>query len=332
MEEAVKRKPFQVVIQKLKTDRTLVSFLLLIIVFIIGQFIMPGFANPSHIMTIVQTAFFMGLIALGETLVILSGNEGIDLSVGSVFTIGVVVGAAVLNGMDARIPLAVVAVLGTGFALGLVNGVGIAYLGIAPLIMTLGWGIAVDGIAYFSTGGFLPGMASPGWEVVCGKALSFGSGEGSFSIPWLVFIWVVIIAAAMFVLLKTKYGFMIYAIGANDRTAKFVGIKTKLIRMLVYGLSGAFAALSGLFMLGYVGTPNLGLGEKYVLPSVVAVIIGGVAIAGGEGTYLGAVIGSIFLTSILSILTTLGFGESGRQLILGFVLITLLFFYQRRSK
>jgi ribose transport system permease protein len=315
-----------------KRDQSLLALLLVILLFIFGQFTMPGFAHFSHIMTVIQAAFFIGLISLGETLVIISGREGIDLSVGAIFTMGVIVSAAIIDGQDSRIIIAFFAVLLTGFALGFVNGFSIAYMGIAPLIMTLGWGIAVEGLAYLSTGGFLPGKASPILEIICGKSLTFSMWENEFSIPWLVFVWLFIVLIVSFGLRKTRYGFMLYATGANERAAVLVGIRTNIVRIVVYGISGSCAALAGFFMLGYVGMPNLGLGIKYVLPSVVAAIIGGVSIAGGEGGYVGAVIGSIFLTSLLSILTTLGFGESARQMTVGFVLLLLLLNYAKRPE
>jgi ribose transport system permease protein len=320
------------VLRRLLDNKVLVAYALVILSFVVGELISRGFASFAHIMTVLQTAFFLGLVALGETIVIISGKEGIDLSVGPVFTFGVVVSAAVVNGQDSRILLALGAVLAVGFVLGIINGVGVSYLGIAPLIMTLGWGMAIEGIAYFSTGGFLPGTASPLLEVIGGKSLTISIARFSIMIPWAVLIWIAIIAAVTFILLRTRIGFTLYATGANERTAKLVGIRTKIVVMLAYAISGMFASLGGMFMLGYVGNPNLGLGNRYILPSVVSAIIGGVSITGGAGSYIGAVGGAIFLTSLLSILTTLGFGESARQMIVGIVLLLMLANYARRPK
>jgi ribose transport system permease protein len=103
------------------------------------------------------------------------------------------------------------------------------------------------------------------------------------------------------------------------------------VRTVVYGLSGTLSCLSGLLLLGFVGSAHLNLGARYVLPSVVAVIIGGIRFGGGAGNYLGAVAGSIFLTTLQSILVTLELSEGGRQLITGIVLIILLLAYTRRQ-
>ena len=320
------------IIKKNLNNKVFLTFFLVVLSFIVGEIITPGFASFNHVLNVVQTSFFLGLIVLGETIVIISGKEGIDLSVGAIFTMGVVVSAILVNENDANIIMAFFVVLILGFVLGLVNGIGISFLGIAPLIMTLGWGIAVEGIAYFSTGGFLPGGASPLLERISGKSIIMNIGHSEFFIPWLVVIWIVIIAVVSFILRKTRTGFILYATGANENTAVLVGVRTKVVRLVAYGISGLFAALSGMFMLGYVGTPNLGLGERYILPAVVAAIIGGVNLTGGAGTYLGAAAGAIFLTSLLSILTILGFGESLRQMIVGIVLLIMLTFYSRNQK
>lgn len=323
---------FGATLRKWLENDAIVAFCLVILSFIVGEIIAPGFGSLNHILTVIQTAFFLGLITLGETIVIISGKEGIDLSVGAIFTMGVVVGAFVVNERDSNIILAFLVVISLGFSLGIVNGVGISILGIAPLIMTLGWGIAIEGIAYFSTGGFLPGGASRILEVLSGKSLIIKIGMNEVFLPWLVPIWLFIILVMTFFLRRTRIGFILYATGANERTARLVGVRTRVVILLAYAVSGVFAALGGMFMLGYVGNPNLGLGNRYILPAVVAAIIGGVKISGGAGSYLGAVAGAVFLTSLLSILTTLGLGESARQMIVGLVLLLMLANYARKSK
>lgn len=318
--------------KRLLGNHVIVAWALVVLSFIAGEITMPGFASFGHIMTVLQSSFFLGLVTLGQMIVLISGQEGIDMSVGAIFTMGVIVSASVVSGSDARLLPALGAVLAVGFGLGIVNGLGVSFLGIAPLIMTLGWGIAIEGIAYFSTGGFLPGAASPVLETISAGSIVLGSGAGALRIPWFAPVWILIILVTTFILSRTRVGFILYATGANERTAKFVGVKTRLVIMLSYAVSGMFAALGGLFMLGFVGKPNLGLGNRYILPSVVAAIIGGVAISGGEGSYVGAAAGAIFLTSLLSILTTLGLGESARQMIVGVVLLLLLVGYARKPK
>jgi ribose transport system permease protein len=323
---------FKNVVLKIINDKVVIAFILLIVIFIVGEIIVPGFIAFSHIMSVLQVSFFLGLLALGQTIVLISGKEGLDLSVGSTLIVGVLLGAALIDGKDINLPLAIIAVITVGFILGLVNGVGVSFLGIAPLIMTLAWGIVIEGAMLFISKGSYPGRASPFLEELGNGSLNFIIFGYLIRIPWAVLIWIAIIAGAMLVLKNTTFGYILYGVGANDRAAALLGIKTRIVRMFAYGFSGMLAALSGIFLLGYVGTPHINMGARYVFPSVVAVVIGGVSFAGGYGSYIGAVAGAIFLTTLTSILTTLGLDEGGRQLITGLVLVGLLLLYTRRNK
>ncbi|MCX6383017.1 MAG: ABC transporter permease [Actinobacteria bacterium] len=317
--------------KKIFTDKVIVSFIIVVVLFIIGEIAVPGFAAFNHIMTVLQTSFFLGMLSLGQTVVVISGKEGIDLSVGPMLTVGVITSSAILMGKDSNFALALVVVLALGFTLGLVNGAGISFLGIAPLIMTLAWGIVVEGSLLFITNGFPPGKASPLLELLGGGSLKFNLGSYLVEIPWVIIIWIVITLIVLYVFKRTTLGRIFYGIGTNDRAANLLGIRTKQFRMLSYGFSGMFSAFSGMLLLGYVTNPNLNLGINYGLPSIAAIVIGGISLAGGAGSYLGAVAGAIILSTLASILVTFQFGESGRQIIFGFVLLILLVLYARKN-
>lgn len=304
------------------------AFVLIAILMIVGQMVVPGFANFNHIMSILQAAFFMGLVGLGQTIVVISGREGLDMSVGANVTLGVVMGAAIINGNNANLLPAIILILLAGFILGLVNGIGVSYLKIAPLIMTLAWGIVIEGLLLFIIKGHMFGTGCSALEVLGHGSLKLGAAK----IPSVVLIWIGIILVMHFVMQKTKAGQSLYAIGENDRAAELMGIKVKRFRTVVYGISGALSSFTGLLLLGFVGSAHLNLGARYVLPSVVAVIIGGIRFGGGAGHYLGTVAGAIFLTTLQSILVTLELSEGGRQLITGCVLILLLLAYTRRQQ
>ena len=319
-------------LKKIFKDKVIVSFIIVVVLFIIGQIAVPGFATFNHIMTVLQTSFFLGMLSLGQTIVVISGKEGIDLSVGPMLTVGVITSSAILMGKDSNFALALVVVLALGFTLGLINGIGVSFLGIAPLIMTLAWGIAVEGSLLFITNGFPPGKASPLLELLGGGSLKFNLGNYLVGIPWVIIIWIVIMLIVLYVFKRTTLGRIFYGIGTNDRAANLLGIRTKQIRMLTYGFSGMFSAFSGMLILGYVTNPNLNLGINYGLPSVAAVVVGGISLAGGAGSYLGAVAGSIILSTLTSLLVTFRFGESGRQIVFGFVLLILLVLYARKPR
>ncbi len=318
--------------KKILTDKVIISFIIVVALFIIGQLAVPGFATFNHIMTVIQTSFFLGMLSLGQTIVVIAGKEGIDLSVGPMLTVGVITSSAILMGDDSNFLLALVVVLALGFTLGLVNGMGVSYLGIAPLIMTLAWGIVVEGSLLFITDGFPQGKASPLLSTLGGGRFQFQIGSYLVRIPWVIIIWIAIILIVLFVFKRTTLGRILYGIGTNDRAANLLGIKTKRFRMFAYGFSGMFSAFSGMLLLGYVTNPNLNLGINYGLPSVAAIVIGGIALSGGAGSYLGAVAGSIILSTMASILVTFQLGESGRQIVFGFVLLILLVLYARKPR
>jgi ribose transport system permease protein len=318
-------------VRRVANNKVAIAFLMVIGLFVVGEIIVPGFTTFSHVMTVLQASFFLGLLSLGQTIVVISGKEGLDLSVGSSMTVGVLLGAAVINGNNTLLLPAIAIVLAAGFLLGTVNGLGVSYLGIAPLIMTLAWGTVIDGALLVITRGHYPGKASPFLETIGHGSLSLSLGGTLLQIPWAVVIWVVLIVIVTVFLRLTSAGYILYGVGANDRAAELLGIRTSRVRIVAYGISGALSALSGILLLGYVQNPDIALSARYVLLSVIAVIIGGISFGGGSGSYLGAVAGSIFLQTLLSVLVTLKIGDGMRQMVTGLVLLVLLFAYTRRA-
>ena len=316
------------------SDRVATSFVLLLGLFIFGAIINPAFISFLQIMNILQASFFLGLIALGQAVVVISGKEGLDLSVGGMLTVGMFLGAAIVNGNDAYLIPAFIAVLAAGFVLGLVNGFGVSYLGIAPLIMTFAWYLVIMGIMLIVTKGRIIGESSPFLSLLGQGSIKFTIGGSVFQVPWVVPIWCVIIVAVSYVMRRTAIGATLYGLGANDRTAKLLGVKTKRFRMIVYGVSGALSALSGLFLLGFVNNPNMSMEAKagYMVSSIIAVLIGGIEFNGGQGKYLGAVAGSIFLVTLTSILRTMQMDDGSRRLITAIVLLILLIVYTRKTE
>ena len=315
-------------------DRVTTAFVLLIGLFIFGSIINPAFLSFLQIMNILQASFFLGLVALGQTIVVISGKEGLDLSVGGMLTVGMFVGAAIVNGNDAYLIPAFLAVIAAGFILGLVNGFGVSYLGIAPLIMTFAWYLVVMGMMLVLTKGRIVGESSPFLSLLGQGSLKINFGASTYQIPWVVPIWIAIIILVSYILKSTSIGATLYGIGANYRAAGLLGIKTKRFRMMVYGVSGALSALSGMFLLGFVNNPNMSMEAKagYMISSIIAVLIGGIEFNGGQGRYLGAVAGSIFLVTLTSILRTMQMDDGSRRIITAVVLLVLLIVYTRRSE
>ena len=177
--------------------------------------------------------------------------------------------------------------LGMGAAAGLVNGVIIAFLGVPAVVMTLAMNGIMEGLTLGLSGGMTCGScASYAPPVV--QAAVHGSVLG---IPAALILWVVVIAAVSLLLSFTTFGRKTYAIGNNVKASYLAGVNVRLVTVLLYMLSGLFAALAGILLVGFGGQASLGMGDPYLFQSIAAVVIGGVYMLGGRGHYLGTAAG-----------------------------------------
>jgi ribose transport system permease protein len=316
--------PRAAVARQLLGNKLTIATLAIVVLFVFGEIIAPGFLSFGHVMSVIRLSVFLGIVALGQALVVMSGGEGIDLSVGSIVSFGVVVASSLLTGKDANIPAAVAGVVAAGFALGLINGIGISYIGIPPLIMTLAMSNVVEGLSLLYTRGYPSGTASPLLETL-------GSGRIG-GVPFIILLWILVIVAATLLLFRKRWGAVLFGVGANSVTAELSGINVKRFRMFVYAICGAISAFAGLLILGYTGTPYLNLGAPYLMSSIAAVAVGGISLAGGGGSYFGAVIGCVLLTTLSSILVALQTTEAIRQIVYGGLLFVIVVLYTRRAR
>ena len=300
-------------------NKVFIAFLMAVVLFFLWGIILPGVLKISHIMNVLSLSSFLGIIALGQTIVIISGSEGLDLSVGAVASLGSVMAAKVMQGDNANVLPAVLLVVATGFIIGTISGVGVSFFHVPALVMTLAMGSVVGGFSLVYTNGQPTGR---GAELI----VSLGSGRlGPF--PNILIIWIVVSIIALFCFQRLKWGKKLFGVGANDITAKLSGVRTRLVRMFAYSLSGIISALAGIFLLGYTEMPYLDIGSIYIMPSVAAVVIGGVSLSGGKGSYLGVIAGAVVLTTLNSILVSLRMGQGGRQIVYGLVILVVLSAY-----
>jgi ribose transport system permease protein len=151
-----------------------------------------------------------------------------------------------------------------------------------------------------------------------------------FGIPGVVACWAFLGIVMWVILHRTIYGKQLFLIGANRTAAHLSGIKIGPMVVTTYALSGLLASLGGVVLLGYTGSVFINLGNEYVLPSVAAVAMGGTLLSGGVGGYTGTMLGAMVLTLVQSLLITVGFPESARQIVFGGVLIAVLSLYGRQ--
>lgn len=246
------------------------------------------FATPDNLITILVAAAPFALIALGQTLVILTG--GIDLSVGSVIAVSAMAGAATAKANPGQVWLTVLVSMLVGLAVGCVNGFLVSRINVPPFIATLGTLTAGSGLAYVIGGG----------APINGLPAEFGSIANTkilgLQIPVLLMI-IGIIALAI-IMKRTTYGMRVYAVGGNRHAAEIAGINAKNVLFSVYAFSGLLAGLSGVMLASRVisGPPNLGQG--YELDAIAAVVIGGASLMGGRGTIWGTALGLLMIQTL----------------------------------
>lgn len=302
---------------------TITVYIGLALILIIAELISPGYLEINHILTMLRLAAFIGIASIGQTFAVLTG--GIDLSIAHVITFANIVGAQVMYGGDQNLPAAIFAIVLLGIGVGLFNGVGIKYLQIQPFIMTLGTGTIVQGIFMIYSNGAPKGNTAPLLRTMCGNNIL-----GTFS--GILVLWAVLAAIVIIVLRFTPYGRHIYAVGINQKAARFSGINVNSVVFSVYIISGVMAAITGFLLVGFTGTSYLDTGTKYATTNLAAVVIGGTAITGGMGGYGGTIAGAIIMTVIDDLLVIINISQAGRQVIQGIIILLLVFSYAKRKR
>ena len=302
----------------------LTAFGCIIVLLVVGSLYSPNFLSPEYLLQQLKVGAFLGIIATGMMLVILLGQ--IDLSVPWTVTVGAMMASAAAAygpmGEFFAIPFGVLC----GMLLGLVNGVGVAYLRIPSMIITLAVNAVAQGLMVAYSGGSSPRDSAS-------AAMRFiATGDPILGIPNAVIGWAITGALAVFLLNRTTFGRSVYAIGNKESAAYLSGIPTQRVVMVAFALSGGLAALGGVMLAGYGGKAAQSMGDAYLLPAIAAVVLGGTSILGGRGNYLGTVAGVILITLLQSILSVMQMAEYGRQIIYGVVIVAMLLLYGRSPK
>jgi ribose transport system permease protein len=296
------------------------ALVLLLLLFIaVVELIKPGTVNVVWLSNTLLFAAPLGVLAAGQTLVMLTG--GIDLSV-----VSVAMGSAFLMTTMA-LKFGSAAAIAIGLALGLtvgaVNGVGIALLGVQPLVMTLGTGLMTQGIIIVYSQRILASRS-----IVPDFIHALGSDRLGI-VPLDIFLWLPIAAVVAIMLSRTGFGRLIYAIGDNREACRLAGVRVWRVLFIDYVLCAFFASLAGFVLVGHTNSADLSLGATYLLPSIAAVIIGGTSIFGGRGGYSGTIIGALILTVLDGLLTLLDSPEPIKQILYGVIIFALAAAYSR---
>ena len=305
------------------------SLLLLIIV---GGIVKPSFLTANHLINIMYLNTMFGILAISQTVVILSG--GIDMSVGATYWLTIMLGSQIMKGEN--LLTGILACLAIGLLIGFINGFCIAKLKISFVVTTLAMMIIITGVLYVVTGGGGGGKAAEGLTNFSIYRLFRAEGKGGFNgIPARTLIWVVITAIMSFVMNKMHFGWKVKSLGCNITATRFCGLSVEKTQIAVYMLSGLFAVIAGLFYLGQARTPyptfqgGVGVGSNITLQSIAAVVVGGTFFSGGKGGVGGTLLGVMLLSVLYSLLSMIGLNENLQTILNGVIILVIVGAYSR---
>jgi len=292
-----------------------IALLILVLVF---TALSPNFLTVPNSLNILQQASTIGIMAIGQTLVILAG--GIDISVGSVLGLGGMIAAMVMRAPWAT-PLDAAAI-GTlaGLAVGVVNGAIITRLGVDAFITTLATLNMGRGLVYILSNQY-------NVDVPDGSRF-FALGRGHVGpVPVSVLIFLVLFVIFYVIERRTVFGRSVHAIGGNAAASRLSGLRIARVRMATYAISGACAALAGVIIVSQVGLAVPYLGSGYELDTIAAAVVGGVALTGGAGSVLVGALGSIFIGVLLNGMALINVPAIWQMVIQGVVIISAVALY-----
>ena len=302
-------------------------FVAIIVACIFLSFATKAFLTPQNLFNITRNFTFTAIIALGMTFVIIAG--GIDLSVGSVLCLCSMVLATTMHA-GASIEVGILAALATGLAVGLFNGVLIAYLGFPSFVVTLGMLSGARSFAMIASNNQTVFQFGPDHD----KLLYLGGGSvnfGLFSLSLPVIYTLILAAITGFVLRWTKFGRHVFAIGGNEHAATLTGIPVRPIKVAVFMISSLTAAIAGIVETGWLGAVTTNIGSGMELQVIAAAVIGGASLIGGAGTAIGALVGAALIEIIRNSLGLLGINPFWQGTVIGAAIIVAVAFERVRQ-
>ncbi|MBC7736838.1 MAG: ABC transporter permease [Candidatus Saccharibacteria bacterium] len=313
---------------RILSSQTFWVFIAVIVAAIALSFATDAFATSKNLYNITRNVTFVAIIALGMTLVIITG--GIDLSVGSVLCLCSMVLAVVMHA-GYSIEVGILASVVTALVVGAINGVMIAYVGLPPFVVTLGMLSIARSLAMVASGNTVVFEFGPDGPTL----LALGGGSFlTIANP----VWYTIILGLLtgFVLRWTSFGRHIFAIGGNEHAATLTGVPVKMIKVAVYMISSLSAGIAGIVQTGWLGAVTTNIGAGMELQVIAAAVIGGANLAGGGGTALGAIIGAMLIEVIRNSLGLLGINAFWQGTFIGGAILFAVMFdrlanYRRNS-
>jgi ribose/xylose/arabinose/galactoside ABC-type transport system permease subunit len=305
-----------------KQDRnTVIAYLVLVGLIVVTSLLSDIFLTSRNIQNLLRQVVPLGLVSVGQTFAILTA--GIDLSIGSVVSMASCLTSGMILGRDLMILPVIALVIALALFIGFCNGFVITRTRVHPLIVTLGMMSVVQG-------GLLLYTKSPVGSVP--PAFDFLAWGKVWFVPFPIFLFAAIAAAGIFILRRTTFGRYVYATGGNEEVARLSGIKTERIKIVTYMICSLTAAMTGIFLASRMGMGDPLVGERYMLDSILPVLIGGTSLSGGKGG-IGATIAGVFIFAILSnALNLLDVSAYWQWMIKGLIIIVAVAFYTTKSR
>ncbi len=284
----------------------------IVVISLIFSAIQPAFLSAENLRAIVSFVSFVGIIAIGEAVLLIVGE--LDLSVGSVAGLGAIVTGKLMTGADLPFPLAVLGGLIIGALIGLFNGVVVVRLKIPAFIQTLGMLFIGQGLIQVLTNGYpvypLPDAVG-----------DFGQQLVVFGLGWSFVVFVLLAVATDFTLRRTVLGRNVYATGGNAEVARLVGINSDLYKIGGFVLVATLATLAGIFVMADLASGTPSIGQGWELNVIAGVVVGGISLFGGAGTIVGALCGMLLLQVLQSGLVVIGVGANWQQIAVGTIMV-----------
>jgi inositol transport system permease protein len=306
------------------------------------SFLTPAFLQPRNLVNVVRQISVVGLIAIGVTMVIITG--GIDLSSGSVLALAAVVAASLAQrtdwqgakypGLDVPLLLPIVSALAVGAICGLINGSLIARFKIPPFIATLGMMTVARGFALIYSDRPVSGLTDAYNYIGQGELLKMlpVPNQPPLGIPVPVIILVVVAVAAHIMLNNTPFGRHIFAIGGNEQAARISGLNIGRIKIGVYTIAGLLAGLAGLVLSSRIGSGQPGLAVGYELDAIASAVIGGTSLSGGIGTIWGTIVGALIIGVLNNGLDLLNVSAYWQTIVKGSIIVIAVIIDERKNR
>ena len=310
--------------QNLPSLEAMFPYLGTVLMILGGSYFFPQILGVDYLTQQLQIAAFLGVLALGATIVILLGH--IDLSVPWVLGGAAIISTSLAGtGNPTLVFAAIPAALLFGAFVGVINGVGVAILRIPSMVWTLAVNSMLLGVAVLNTGGFNP------------------KGEASATMTWLAtgdlaglpvafLLWMTVTGVIGLVLKRSAFGRYLSAIGYNEKATFLSGVSTPSVIFAAFAIAGLCSALGGVMLAGYANQAYQSMGDPFLLPTIAAVVIGGTSILGGRGSLIGTIGGVLFITLLTSILSVMQISDAWRNIIFGLIIIAMLLLQTLRRK